>query len=228
MSMSKRTDLLYFGRMLDEARAVERFVSEFATEAEFASHRHEPYATALHLETIARMAQKVSPEGKSAHPDIAWLEVANLDEKIKRDEFHIDAGRTWQAATVEIPRLLTALSRFVPSAPPENGSGASLAEPAIPIPHEKVAEFCRKWHIKRLAFFGSFIRDDFDPERSDVDVLVEFENEKELGWDMYSKVPNELAEILGVREVDLVTFKGLNRWIRNDVLAEAVDEYVAA
>ncbi|MEA2414282.1 MAG: uncharacterized protein QOI58_939 [Thermoanaerobaculia bacterium] len=44
---------------------------------------------------------------------------------------------------------------------------------AIPIPHEEIAAFCRKWGIKRLSFFGSIVRDDFDPERSDVDALVE-------------------------------------------------------
>ena len=47
-------------------------------------------------------------------------------------------------------------------------------ELAIPVPHEQIAEFCRKWGIRKLSFFGSVVRDDFDPERSDVDVLVEF------------------------------------------------------
>jgi uncharacterized protein len=226
--MSKRTDLLYFGVMRDAARTVEQFVSKFTTEEEFASHQYEPGATGLHLERIARMAQKVSPEGKRAHPEIDWPELVNLGEKIRRNEFDVDASRAWQAATVDVPRLLTALSRFVPSEPPENGTMATPGQPAIPIPHGKVAEFCRKWHIKRLAFFGSFVRDDFDPKRSDVDVLVEFEDGNAPGWDTYSTVPNELAAILGVREVDLVTFKGLSPWIRSDVLAEAVDEYVAA
>src|SRR4051794_41952964 len=50
---------------------------------------------------------------------------------------------------------------------------AASRELAIPIPHEEIAAFCRKWGIKRLSFFGSIVRDDFDPERSDVDVLVE-------------------------------------------------------
>ena len=44
----------------------------------------------------------------------------------------------------------------------------------IEIPKDKIAEFCRRNHIRRLAFFGSVLRDDFTPE-SDVDVLVEFE-----------------------------------------------------
>jgi len=47
----------------------------------------------------------------------------------------------------------------------------------IEIPKDKVAEFCRRNHIRRLALFGSVLRDDFRPD-SDVDVLVEFEP----GW----------------------------------------------
>jgi predicted nucleotidyltransferase len=42
----------------------------------------------------------------------------------------------------------------------------------IDIPNDKIAEFCRQNRIKRLALFGSVLRDDFRPD-SDVDVLVE-------------------------------------------------------
>lgn len=44
----------------------------------------------------------------------------------------------------------------------------------IDIPKGKIADFCRKHGIRKIAFFGSVLRDDFMPE-SDVDVLVEFE-----------------------------------------------------
>ena len=49
----------------------------------------------------------------------------------------------------------------------------------IDVPHERIADFCRRHHIRRLAFFGSVLRDDFRPH-SDVDVLVEFEPGKTL------------------------------------------------
>jgi hypothetical protein len=39
----------------------------------------------------------------------------------------------------------------------------TVRELAIPIPHEEIAAFCRKWGIRRLSFFGSLVRDDFDP-----------------------------------------------------------------
>lgn len=97
-------------------------------------------------------------------------------------------------------------------------------ELAIPIPHEQIAEFCRKWGIRKLSFFGSVVRNDFT-DRSDVDVLVAFRG-RTPGLKFYWDVPNELSEILGGRKVDLCTFDSINRWIRRDVLTEAVDEYV--
>ena len=49
-----------------------------------------------------------------------------------------------------------------------------MAVDRIKIDREKLADFCRRNHIRRLALFGSVLREDFRPD-SDVDVLVEFE-----------------------------------------------------
>jgi predicted nucleotidyltransferase len=100
-------------------------------------------------------------------------------------------------------------------------------ELAIPIPHDEIAAFCRKWGIRRLAFFGSVVRDDFGPE-SDVDVLVEFKPERTPGWEFFHDIPMELSALLDGRKVDMGTFKSLNRWVRPKALAEAIEEYVEA
>src|SRR5437763_55969 len=120
--MSKRTDLLYFGRMLDEARTIERSLAKAPAEAELTSDEVLLVAVAHRLEVIARMAQKVSTEGRRAHPEIDWHEIERLRDKINRDEYHVVPERVWEAATINIPPLLAALSSFVPSEPPRNGS----------------------------------------------------------------------------------------------------------
>jgi hypothetical protein len=61
--MTKRTDLLYFGRMLDEARVAEEFLSKVATEEELTADPTLCRATIFTLQTIARMAQNVSAAG---------------------------------------------------------------------------------------------------------------------------------------------------------------------
>ncbi len=94
----------------------------------------------------------------------------------------------------------------------------------IPIDRERLTEFCRRRHIRKLAFFGSVLRNDFGPH-SDVDVLYEFEEEHVPGWEIVD-IEEELSSILG-RKVDFVPAKYLNRWIRDRVLAEAEVQYGA-
>src|SRR4051794_12678344 len=78
-------------------------------------------------------------------------------------------------------------------------------ELAIPIPHEEIAAFCRKWGIRRLSFFGSIVRDDFDPERSDVDVLVELRPDTKARGLAFFGAEQELSEIFEGRKVEMMT-----------------------
>ena len=95
----------------------------------------------------------------------------------------------------------------------------------IEIPHERIADFCRRRHIRWLALFGSVLRDDFRPD-SDVDILVQFEPGIRLGFAFFD-VQEELSQMIG-RRVDLRTPRELSKYFRDEVLAEAEDVYVAA
>lgn len=95
----------------------------------------------------------------------------------------------------------------------------------IDVDRERIADFCRRHHIRRLAFFGSVLRDDFTPE-SDVDVLVEFERDTRIGFALFN-IEQELSRMFG-RRVDLRTPQELSKYFRDEVLAEAEEVYVAA
>jgi len=93
---------------------------------------------------------------------------------------------------------------------------------------EEIAELCRKHHVRRLSVFGSAVRDDFDPERSDVDVIVEFEEfpiEEYLDnkWSLYDGLSAKFS-----RKIDLLTWESLkNPVIRKEVEATHVMLYAA-
>ena len=77
----------------------------------------------------------------------------------------------------------------------------------ISLVEEKRAELgrlCAQYHVRRLELFGSADDERFDPERSDLDFLVEFED---LAWDEYAQhyfgLADALEELFG-RPVDLV------------------------
>lgn len=97
---------------------------------------------------------------------------------------------------------------------------------AVSISSELIEQFCQRHHIRRLAIFGSALRDDFTPE-SDVDVLVEFEPGHCVGLISFAGMANELSDLIG-RRVDLNTPAGLSPYFRDEVLAEAETLYVAA
>ena len=88
----------------------------------------------------------------------------------------------------------------------------------IEVPSGRIAEFCRRRHIRRLALFGSVLTDRFGPE-SDVDVLVEFEPGKTPGWEIVD-MEDELSVMLG-RKVDLRTPQDLSKYFRDKVVREA-------
>jgi predicted nucleotidyltransferase len=95
----------------------------------------------------------------------------------------------------------------------------------IEIPTDKITALCRRYRVRELALFGSALRDDFRPD-SDVDFLVEFEPEAQIGLMDLSGMQLELAELLH-RPVDLVPRDGLKPVIKQAVLNSAEVIYAA-
>lgn len=96
----------------------------------------------------------------------------------------------------------------------------------VNLPKEKIDEFCRRHHIRKLAVFGSALREDFRSE-SDLDVLVEFEPGHTPGLIRLAGMEIELSTLLGGRKVDMNTPLCLSPYFRDEVLAEAEPVYVA-
>jgi uncharacterized protein len=95
----------------------------------------------------------------------------------------------------------------------------------IHVQHSSIEAYCRKHHIRSLAFFGSFVRKDFTQE-SDIDVLVEFEPGQTPGYDFFL-LEAELSELLG-HKVDLQTLSFLSAIVRQTAFSEAVTIYEQA
>ena len=102
----------------------------------------------------------------------------------------------------------------------------SVAELPIVIDREKIAVFCRARGIRKLSLFGSVLRDDFDPQRSDVDVLAEFAPGVRPGLRFFG-YGEELGEIVG-RRVDFNTEAWLSQYFRDEVVREALPIYEQA
>jgi uncharacterized protein len=94
----------------------------------------------------------------------------------------------------------------------------------IPIPEDKIENFCRKWGIKTFALFGSVLRNDFDSEHSDVDVMVTLSPDRRYTLFDIVHMEEELATVFG-RSVHLTersTVEKSENYIRREsILSEA-------
>ncbi len=90
----------------------------------------------------------------------------------------------------------------------------------ISITKEKISDFCQRWEIIEFSLFGSILRDDFN-EQSDVDVLVVFAEDAEIGLFEIAQIKIELEELYG-RPVDVIEKASLrNPYRRKEILKTA-------
>jgi predicted nucleotidyltransferase len=101
--------------------------------------------------------------------------------------------------------------------------------PVIQDHSDALRGLCRKFGVRRLDVFGSAANGDFDPSRSDVDFLVEFDPAP-LGKraDQYFGMLFDLQRLFG-RKVDLVEVGAVsNPYVLKSIEASRVPFYVAA
>ncbi len=86
-------------------------------------------------------------------------------------------------------------------------------------PKDKIADFCRRWKVRELSLFGSIVRGEFGPD-SDIDILIDFEDDAHWGLFEHIQMQRELEEVLG-RKVDLISKRAVmnssNRVLRREI-----------
>ncbi|MEI6610831.1 MAG: nucleotidyltransferase domain-containing protein [Deltaproteobacteria bacterium] len=88
-----------------------------------------------------------------------------------------------------------------------------------------IESFCRQNNIRKIALFGSALRDELNPD-SDIDLLVEFEEDHIPGLITLAGMEIELSDKIG-RKVDLRTPRDLSRYFRAEVVRQAEVQYEA-
>lgn len=114
--MSKRSDLVPMGDMLDLARRIEAKVAH-VTREQFDADENLRVTVMHFVQTIGEAARRVSEEARKAHPEIEWKDVIGMRSRIVHDYTNIDFEAVWKAATVDVPILIAQLRAFMPSDP---------------------------------------------------------------------------------------------------------------
>lgn len=95
----------------------------------------------------------------------------------------------------------------------------------IEVDRLRIAEFCVRNHLVKLALFGSVLTSRFGPD-SDVDVLFEYDRAHIPSLFDVAAMEEELTEILG-RKADMRTPQDLSRHFRDEVVRNALVQYAA-
>ena len=95
----------------------------------------------------------------------------------------------------------------------------------VKVPKNDLQQFCRRYQVRRMALFGSVLRDDFRPD-SDIDILVVFDPSARVTFMTLGRMKRELSALFE-RNVDLVPQEGLKPAIRDAVIASAEEVYAA-
>ena len=94
----------------------------------------------------------------------------------------------------------------------------------IPIPETQIEDFSRKWGVQKFELFGSVLRADFVPDRSDVDVMVTLSPERSYTLFDIIRMEDELTRIFGrpVQLTERSTVEKSENYIRRrHILSEA-------
>lgn len=99
----------------------------------------------------------------------------------------------------------------------------------INLSQNQLAEFCRRWMIDEVAFFGSVLRDDFD-SGSDLDILVRFD--PAANWSLldHDSMEQELSQLMG-RQIDLFSRRAVEQshnWIRRQEILNTAEVVYAS
>lgn len=197
-AMSYHDDTVPLRHMLDDARRARAVAAP--------SDAHEQHLRDLALQrlvtAVGDAARRVTEATHGRHPSIARDTLVRAGNGVRAEYDSVDVDSLRQTVRKSYPELVEQLEHAVAieaqrSVPPPLPRAAGLT---IPVPRQRLAELCERYHIRRLALFGSVLREDFAPG-SDVDVLVEFEPGHTPGLGFFT-LPEDLASMFR-RPIDL-------------------------
>lgn len=105
-----------------------------------------------------------------------------------------------------------------------NGKTSRLGKKSkikIDVPFSSVDDCCRRHSIIRLSLFGSVLKRGYDPEKNNLDVLVEFMNGYAPSLFDILRLENELGTIFNVKRIDLKRLNELSLYLRDEVRKKA-------
>ena len=111
--MSKRVDAVYLVDMLTHARRVEERLGG-ATRQAFERDLNVQESIVFNLIIIGEAVSKISQETRASHPEIDWVKISDMRNRLIHGYYDIDLEKVWTAATQDVPALIAAIKEIAP------------------------------------------------------------------------------------------------------------------
>jgi len=109
-----RPDEILLLDMLLAAREALDFLGGVSA-ADFERDRMRQLAVIKCIEIIGEASAKVSEPFRVAHPEIPWRGMAGIRHRLVHGYSEIDVGRVWQTVVEDVPALIAAVEKLLPS-----------------------------------------------------------------------------------------------------------------
>lgn len=118
------------------------------------------------------------------------------------------------------------LSQLISEAQYYKSEIPTLLHSRFQISRKVLIRFCQRHNVKKLSLYGSVLLNSFGPE-SDIDILVEFEQQHKPTFFTLVRMEQELSKLLGGRKIDIKTPSELSCYFRSEVVRNAEILYAA-
>jgi uncharacterized protein with HEPN domain len=109
----------YLVDMLQAARDALAFTSGL-TRSDFDQSRIAQYAVAHALQIAGEAAARVSDETRASVPDVPWVQIVGMRNRLVHDYGRIDRDILWDTISADVPALVAVLERIVPAEPADD------------------------------------------------------------------------------------------------------------
>jgi uncharacterized protein with HEPN domain len=98
--------------MLDAAKEAMSFIKD-RKRSDLDTDRMLVLSLVKSVEIIGEAASKVTKESRDNHPEVPWLNIIGMGNRLIHVYFDIDLDRVWDTITDDLPPVIAALKKIV-------------------------------------------------------------------------------------------------------------------
>jgi uncharacterized protein with HEPN domain len=113
----RKDDLIRIRHMLDSAKEAMSFIRG-RKRSDLDTDRMLVLSLVKSVEIVGEAASKVTKESREGHPEVPWLNIIGMRNRLIHVYFDIDLDRVWDTITEDLPPVIAALEKIVEKDPP--------------------------------------------------------------------------------------------------------------